>query len=167
MMLGMLALITSDATAAVTHNCHAAHVEVWDCQHPMGTAIYNGRNFCESVPQTQNHQQQQQVMLAQVVKRHRAEGFKCEAVRTTSSHICEAFLYEKALPSLTSTTQLQLLESDCCKIFYDGMFCDPETGHKECDIKGVGVFHFSTSLHGVVYITGGDTACQWWLSTVK
>ena len=76
------------------------------------------------------------------------------------SHICGAFSYEKALPSLTSTTQLQLSESNCCKMLYNGVFRDPETGHKECDVKGEGVFHFSASVRGIEYIVGGDTACQ-------
>ena len=40
------------------------------------------------------------------------------------------------------------------------MFRDPETGHKQKDLKGEGVFHFSASVQGVEYITGGDTACQ-------
>ena len=92
--------------------------------------------------------------------RHRAEGFRCKAVRTTQSYICGAFLYEKALPSLTSTSLLQLLESDCRRMSYNGVFQDPETGHKEQDIKGVGMFHFSASVSGVKYISGGDTACQ-------
>ena len=104
--------------------------------------------------------QTQQVVLAQVVERHHAEGFKCEAVRTTRSHICGAFSYEKALPSMTSTTQLQLTKSDCRKLFYNGVFCVPETGHKQWDLQGEGVFHFSASVQGVEYITGGNTACQ-------
>ena len=104
--------------------------------------------------------QPQQVVLAQVVERHHAEGFKCDAVRTTRSHICSAFSYEKALPSMTSTTQLQLTESDCRKLFYNGVFRDPETGHKQRDLQGEGVFHFSANVQGVEYITDGDTACQ-------
>ena len=98
--------------------------------------------------------------MAQVVTRHRAEGFKCKATRTTRSHICGSFSYKKALPSLTSTTQLQLSEGDCRKMFYNGVFRDPETGHKERDVKGEGVFHFSASVRGVEYIAGGNTACQ-------
>ena len=69
-------------------------------------------------------------------------------------------MYEKALPSLTSTTQLQLSESDCGQMFYNGVFCDSETGHKERDIKDEGVFHFSANVRGIEYIMGGDTACQ-------
>ena len=95
-----------------------------------------------------------------MVEHHRAEGFKCEALRTTCSHICGAFSYEKALPSLTSTTQLQLSESDCRKLFYNGVFCDLETGHKQWEVKDEGVFHSSASVRGVEYISGGDTACQ-------
>ena len=100
------------------------------------------------------------MLLAQAVTRHRADGFKCEATCPTHSHICGAFSYEKALPSLTSTTQLQLSESECREIFYNGVFRDPETGHKERDLKGEGVFHFSASVRGVEYIAGGDTTCQ-------
>ena len=70
-------------------------------------------------------------------------------MRTTRSHICRAFSYKKVLPSLTSTTQLQLSESDCCKLFYNGVFRDPETGHNERDLKGEGEFHFSASVRGV------------------
>ena len=80
------------------------------------------------------------------------------------SHICGAFSYEKALPSLTSTTQLQLSESNCCKMLYHGVFRDPETGYKERDVKGEGVFHFSASVE---YIVGGDTACQGMLAVIN
>ena len=45
-------------------------------------------------------------------------------------------------------------------MFYNGVFRDPETGHEERDVKGVGVFHFSANVRGVEYIPIGDTACQ-------
>ena len=61
---------------------------------------------------------------------------------------------------MTSTTQLQLAESDCRKLFYNGVFHDPETSHKQRELTGEGVFHFSASIQGMEYITGGDTACQ-------
>ena len=40
------------------------------------------------------------------------------------------------------------------------MFRDLETGHKQHNLKGEGVFHFSANVQGVEYISGGDTACQ-------
>merc|ERR1711891_72947 len=49
---------------------------------------------------------------------------------------------------------------ECRKLFYNGVFRDPETGHKERDLKGEGVFHFLASVRGVEYIAGGDTVCQ-------
>ena len=79
-------------------------------------------------------------LLAQVLQQHRAEGFKCEAIRTTRSHICGAFSYGKALHSLMNTIQLQLSERNFWKMYYNGMFRDPETGHKEREVKGEGVF---------------------------
>ena len=133
---------------------------MWDCQQPTSTAVYDGLEFCGPPTSGATGQRSHEVLLAQAVTRHRAEGFKCEATRTTRSHICGAFSYEKALPSLTSTTQLKLSESECRDIFYNGVFRDPETGHKEHDLKGEGVFHFSASVRGVEYIAGGDTACQ-------
>ena len=154
-----MTVMTSGANARALADRHAAQVEVWDCQHPLSTAVYDGQMFCRPAGVSQQPQQTQQVVLAQVVERHSAEGFNCEAVRTTRSHICGAFSYEKALPSMTSTTQLQLAESDCHKLFYNGMFRDPETGHKQRELKGEGVFHFSASIRGMEYITGGDTAC--------
>ena len=45
-------------------------------------------------------------------------------------------------------------------MFYNGVFWDLETDHKEQDVKGVGMFHFSASVCGVEYIAGGDTAGQ-------
>ena len=129
----IVALLAGEAAAAVTQDRHAAQVEVWDCQHPTCTVVYNGRTFCSSGSSSQFQQPAQD--MAQLVTRHQAEGFKCEAVRTACSHICGAFSYEKALPSLTSTTQLQLSESDCCKMFFNGVFHNPETGHNERDSK--------------------------------
>ena len=61
---------------------------------------------------------------------------------------------------MTSTVQLQLTESACREIFYNGVFRDPETGHKQRDLKGEGVFHFSANIQGVEYISDGDTSCQ-------
>ena len=113
---------------------------MWDCQHPLSTTVYDGQTFCRPAGVSQHPQQTQHVVLAQVVKRHHTEGFKCEAVRTTRSHICGAFLYEKALPSMTSTTQLQLAESNCRKLFYNGVFRDPEMGHKQRDLKSEACF---------------------------
>ena len=156
----IIPVLASPSAATVSQDRHAARIEVWDCQHPTSTAVYNGLDFWGTTSKSAATQRVQDALLAQVVTRHRAEGFKCEAVRTTRSHICGAFSYEKALPSLTSTLQLQLSESDCHKLFYNGVFRDPETGHKERDLKGEGVFHFSASVRGVEYITGGDTACQ-------
>ena len=45
-------------------------------------------------------------------------------------------------------------------MFYNSLYRYPETGHKEQDIKGVGIFHFSANVRGVKYISGGDTVCQ-------
>ena len=155
-----MAIMVGGANAGTLANQHAARVEVWDCQHPLSTAVYDGDTFCRPPGGGQVQLPPQQVVLAQVVERHQAEGFKCEAVRTTRSHICGAFSYEKALPSLTSTTQLPLTESDCRQLFYNGVFRDPETGHKQRDLQGEGVFHFSANVQGVEYIADGDTACQ-------
>ena len=146
LVLSIIAVLASPTAAAVDQDRHAAKIEVWDCQQPTSTAVYDGLEFCGATPMSVASQRVQDVLLAQVVTHHHAEGFKCEAIRTTRSHICGAFSYEKALPSLTSTTQLQLSERDCRKMFYNGVFCDPETGHKERDVKGEGVFHFSASV---------------------
>ena len=99
----IIPVLASPSAATVSQDCHAARIEVWDCQHPTSTAVYNGLDFCGTTSKSAVTQRVQDVLLAQVVTRHRAEGFKCEAVRTTRSHICGAFSYEKALPSLTST----------------------------------------------------------------
>ena len=81
-------------------------------------------------------------------------------MRTTRSHICGAFSYDKALPNLTNTVQLQLSESYVRTLYYHSWFKDPESGHKEWDMKGLGIFHFSTNVLGMEYVSGGDTACQ-------
>ena len=107
-----------------------ARIEAWDCQQLSSTTVYDGLEFCRTTAKSTASQRVQDVLLAQVVTRHHAEGFKCEVTHTTRSHICGAFSYEKALPSLTSTSQLQLAESDCRNLFYNGVFRDPETGHK-------------------------------------
>ena len=155
--MSIIAVLAGPAAAATGQ---AAKIAVWDCQKPTSTAVYDGLEFCGTPMSGAANQRSHDVLLAQAVTRHRADGFKCEATRTTRSHICGAFSYEKALPSLTSTTQLKLSESECREMFYNGVFRDPENGHKERDLKGEGVFHFSASVRGVEYIAGGDTACQ-------
>ena len=137
---------------AVAATGQAAKIAVWDCQKPTSTAVYDGLEFCGTPMSGAASRRSHEVLLAQAVTRHRADGFKCEATRTTRSHICGAFSYEKALPSLTSTTQLKLSESECRDLFYNGVFRDPENGHKEHDLKGEGVFHFSAAVRGVEYI---------------
>ena len=156
LMISMIGL----TSAGKLDSHQAARIHVWDCQHPLATAVYDGQTFCRPNGGSIEHQQVHQAVLAQVVERHRAEGFKCEATRTTRSHICGAFSYEKALPSMTSTVQLQMTESACRETFYNGVFRDPETGHKQRDLKGEGVFHFSANIQGVEYISDGDTSCQ-------
>ena len=159
-MLSIIAVLVGPAAATNLQERHPARIAVWDCQQPTSTAVYDELEFCAPVTAELAGQRSHEVLLAQAITRHKAEGFKCEATRTTRSHICGAFSYEKALPSLTSTTQLKLSESECREIFYNGVFRDPETGHKEHEVKGEGVFHFSASVRGVEYIAGGDTACQ-------
>ena len=110
-MLSIIAVLAGPAAATVSQDRHAARIEVWDCQQPTSTAVYNGLEFCGATPTSAASQRVHDVLLAQVVTCHHAEGFKCKAMHTTRSHICGAFSYEKALPSLTSTTQLKLSES--------------------------------------------------------
>ena len=159
-MLSIIAVLVGPAAATNIQERHPARIAVWDCQQPTSTAVYDELEFCAPATAELAGQRSREVLLAQAITRHKAEGFKCEATRTTRSHICGAFSYEKALPSLTSTTQLKLSESECRDIFYNGVFRDPETGHKEHEVKGEGVFPFSASVRGVEYIAGGDTACQ-------
>ena len=146
LVLSIIAVLAGPAAAVAGQDRHAARIAVWDCQQPTSTAVYDGLEFCGTPTSGAASRRSHEVLLAQAVTRHRADGFKCEATRTTRSHICGAFSYEKALPSLTSTTQLKLSESECRDIFYNGVFRDPENGHKERVLKGEGMFHFSASV---------------------
>ena len=67
MTFTVIALLTGNVTAAATQNHHAARVEVWDCQHPMSTAVYNGRTYCSTGASNQFQQQLQNMALAQVM----------------------------------------------------------------------------------------------------
>ena len=51
-----------------------------------------------------------------------------QACHTTTSHICGAFSYEKALPELTETVQMHLSIADCRTLVYTGNFRDSSNG---------------------------------------
>ena len=118
---------------------HAAELDVWDCAQPVATAVYASNTFCSGREHADLHDRQQPAILSQVVTRHKAAGFCCEARRTTRSDICGAFSYEKALPYLTETTQLQLSASECRNLKHYGIFQDLSTGHKQGAGPGPGV----------------------------
>ena len=139
---------------------HSAELDVWDCSKPVATAVYAGNTFCSAHEHADLHDQQQPAILAQIVTRHKAAGFRCEVRRTTRSHICGAFSYEKALPYLTETTQVQLSANECRNLKHYGIFRDSSTGHEQQGLLGVGTWHFTAAVRGLEYVDDGDTTCQ-------
>ena len=139
---------------------HSAELDVWDCSKPAATAVYASNTFCGGREHADLHDQQQPAILAQIVTRHKAAGFRCEVRRTTRSHICGAFSYEKALPYLTETTQVQLSANECRNLKHYGIFRDSSTGHEQQGLLGVGTWHFTAAVRGLEYVDDGDTTCE-------
>ena len=157
--LTLLSLMTIAAARTVGPR-QAARIAAWDCETPATTAVYDAHSFCQEHAPAELQAVQQSMVLAQIVHRHRAHGFKCMATRTTQSHICGAFSYEKALPYLTKTVELAMTTTDCRALRFNGVFRDRDTGHKQSGLNGLGVWHFTAAVRGLEYVEGGDTACQ-------
>ena len=141
-MLSILAL----ATAAPP----ARELTAWDCNNPTSIRVFDSETMCSQQSPPAMQPNGQAAIIAQVVNRHTTEGFRCQARRTTTSHVCGAFSYEKALPELTETIQLRLSIADCRTLVYTGNFRDSSNGVVSEKLGGgMGAWHFVRTVRGL------------------
>ena len=121
----MLSILTLAAAAPP-----ARELAAWDCNNPTSIRVFDGETMCGQQTPPAMQTSKLAATIAQVVNRHTAEGFRCQARRTTTSHVCGAFSYEKALPELTETIQMRLSVADCRTLVYTGNFRDKASCQK-------------------------------------
>ena len=149
----ILAVCGSTSTGTSKRGPTLATITAWDCDNPSHTTVYEHASFCthdrgekpNTTPTSLN------ILLVQEVGTHQATGFRCFICHQTRSHICGLWSYEKEVPGLASTEDVQVE----CKRFAPAYF-----PHLSIELIIPGTTVQSYVSAGAEYLQNGDTICQ-------